>query len=254
MKILSWNVNGVRAAAKKGLVDYLHKEKPDVAGFQELKAFSAQCPELCSPNLGFSEENWHSAEKPGYSGVGLFWKNPEWKLKVGMDTPLIDREGRVQVLDCGETQLVNVYIPNGAASEARHLFKMSFLDEFLKFLQKLDQKKPVILFGDLNIAHREIDIHDPVRLDGTSGFKREEREWMDRLASAGFVDSFREAYPTERDRYSWWSYRAGARQRNKGWRIDYFWVSDRIKSSVRRVEIEKDVLGSDHCPLLLEIS
>lgn len=252
MRILSWNVNGIRACAKKGLFDYLKTLQPDVAGFQELKAKKEQCSELSGELLGYAEA-WHSAEKPGYSGVGLFWKDRDFQLKTGMGLPLVDSEGRVQTLDCGDFQLVNVYIPNGAASEARHLYKMQFLSDFLKFLKKLDKKKPLILFGDLNIAHKSIDIHDPVRLDGTSGFKPEERAWMDELEAAGFVDAFREVYPDDKERYSWWSYRAGARPRNKGWRIDYFWLSERLKSKIKKVEMDKEVLGSDHCPLVLDV-
>jgi len=252
VKILSWNVNGIRACAKKGLMSFLQKHKVDVAGFQELKAFQEQCPELYGKHLGF-QEDWHSAEKPGYSGVGLFWKDKAAKIKQGLGDAAVDREGRVQRLDIGDAVLVNAYVPNGAASDERHNFKMNFLKNFLDWLKKEDKKKPVILFGDINIAHRAIDIHDPVRLDGTSGFRPEEREWMDQLFDAGFVDAFRSVRPDEAERYSWWSYRAGARQRNKGWRIDYFILSRRLEKRIKKIEMMADRLGSDHCPLLLEI-
>ncbi|TVQ79906.1 MAG: exodeoxyribonuclease III [Bradymonadales bacterium] len=253
MKILSWNVNGFRAACKKGLVQTLQDIKPDIAGIQELKAYREQCEDFSAASLDYRED-WHSAERPGYSGVGLFWRGPEsWKATSGMGLSEVDREGRVQILETEDLSLVNVYVPNGAASEERHFFKMEFLDQFLEWLRALDQKKPVVLFGDLNIAHREIDIHDPVRLDGTSGFKPEERDWVTKLLKAGFVDAFREKHPEARDEYSWWSYRAGARQRNKGWRIDYFVVSERIRNRIKRIEMAQQITGSDHCPLILEI-
>lgn len=249
---MSWNVNGVRACLKKGLAELIQKEKPDVFCLQELKAFEEQGREAW-PDFGSYQAHWHAAEKPGYSGVGSFFREKPQSSKEGMGDPLIDREGRVIVSDLGEFFLVNAYFPNGAQSEERHFFKMDFLEKTIPFLKTLEKKKPVILTGDLNIAHKAIDIHDPVRLDGTSGFKPEERDWMDVLVKKGFVDAYRAVYPEKEDQYSWWSYRAGARQRNKGWRIDYFMLSESLADRIQKIEMKPQVLGSDHCPLILEI-
>ncbi len=238
---------------QKGLIGFLRSEAPDVLCLQETKAFRDQCKEMW-PEMIRYESEWHSAEKPGYSGVASFFKKTPLDTKRGLTKNFDDREGRVLLHDFSDFFLINVYVINGAASEARHDFKMKFLADFLNFLKTLDKKKPLIICGDINIAHRAVDIHDPVRLDGASGFKPEERAWMDDLEAAGFRDAFRVLHPEARDTYSWWSYRAGARQRNKGWRIDYFWLSDRISDRVRRLEMQKDVLGSDHCPLILDLA
>lgn len=252
MKIISWNVNGVRACFKKGLADFIKKEKPDVFCLQELKAYKEQCDDFRASLVGFNEE-WSSAEKAGYSGVGTFSKKAFESSQLGMGVKEVDREGRVIVSEYKKFYLVNTYFPNGAASDERHEFKMRFLDKIVPFLKKLEKKKPVVLLGDINIAHKEIDIHDPVRLDGTSGFMPVEREWMDFLESKGFVDAYRLKYPNKEEQFSWWSYRAGARQRNKGWRIDYFLISQSIADKVDKVKMHQSTMGSDHCPLSLEI-
>jgi len=253
MKIISWNVNGIRACVKKALPSFLEKEKPDIFCAQEVKSFKEQCEELW-PGFSGLENDWNPAQRKGYSGVASFFKKSPKSIKEGIGDKKFDVEGRVQVMDLGDFYLINTYFPNGAASEDRHWFKMSFLDTAYEWLQDLDRKKPLILTGDINIAHREIDIHDPVRLDGTSGFKPEEREWMSKLLDAGFVDAYRHLYPEKKERYSWWSYRAGARQRNKGWRIDYFIVSDRLKDQIQEVKMLAQVSGSDHCPVVLELN
>lgn len=252
MKIISWNVNGIRACYKKGLLDYLQTEKADILLVQELKSFAEQCPEMHYKQTGYHDV-WNSAERPGYSGVGSFFRERPKVVTAGMGDESIDKEGRVHLIDLGPVYLINSYFPNGAMSEERHQFKMRYLDLFLEWMKRLDQEKPVVLAGDLNIAHTEIDIHDPVRLDGTSGFKPEERAWMDQLMQAGFIDAFRLFFPDATNRYSWWSYRAGARQRNKGWRIDYFVCSARLDKNLKSFEMPKDVLGSDHCPMVLEL-
>lgn len=251
MKIISWNVNGVRACIKKGMWDYINEQAPDVFCLQELKAFEEQVTELWPEDSGFYEV-WNSAEKPGYSGTGTYSAD-KLKSQMGMGDKAIDKEGRVIQSDLGKAWLVNTYFPNGAASEERHQFKMRFLDKIIPYLKKLEKTKPVILTGDLNIAHTERDIHDPVRLDGTSGFMPEEREWMDKLVSKGFVDAWRDQHPETAEKYSWWSYRAGARQRNKGWRIDYFMLSEKLAKKVKSVEMHQDITGSDHCPLMMDI-
>jgi exodeoxyribonuclease-3 len=251
MKLLSWNVNGIRACEKKGFSSFIAKEQPDVFCLQETKAFKEQCPETIIQDFGGFHQEWHSAKKPGYSGVATFFKSSPLSVTSGCGEVHYDQEGRVIVSDHGKFKLVNLYFPNGAASDDRHFYKMKFLKDILKFFQSLDKEKPLVMTGDFNIAHKEVDIHDPVRLNGTSGFKPEEREWMDQLVAAGFCDAFRILYPEAKDQYSWWSYRQAARQRNKGWRIDYFFVSDRLKSKVKSVKMHQDIPGSDHCPLSL---
>lgn len=251
-KVVSWNVNGIRACVKKGLLDFLKDEKPDVFLAQELKAFQDQCPEMANESSGYLDF-WNSAERPGYSGVGSFFKEKPKSVQAGMGIEMFDREGRIHLTDLGSIYLINSYFPNGAASDERHFFKMRYLDRFLRWIKDLNQVKPVILAGDINIAHREQDIHDPVRLDGTSGFKPEEREWMDSLFSNGFIDAYRILYPDLEDQYSWWSYRAGARPRNKGWRIDYFILSEKLDREIKEVRMLKNIEGSDHCPIVLEL-
>ncbi len=251
-KIISWNVNGIRACAKNGLEDFLQKENPDIFCAQEVKAFEDQCTELWKDPKTY-KKIWHPAERPGYSGVASFFKGQTPKSTVGMGDPTIDREGRILVHDLDSVTLVNTYFPNGGSGEPRHFFKMKFMKKFFKWLKELDKKSPVVLTGDINIAHREIDIHDPVRLVGTSGFKPEERQWMTELFENGFVDAFRYAHGDLKDQYSWWSYRQGARRRNKGWRIDYFIVSKRFVKKIQNIKMFTEVSGSDHCPLSLEI-
>ncbi len=253
MKIISWNVNGIRACSKKGLFDYLRRESPDVTCLQESKAFQEQCEEMAS-DLENYHQIWHSAERPGYSGVvNLHKKKPE-SQNLGMGLSKFDQEGRVLITDHGKFKLLNMYFPNGGSGEERHLFKMDFLKKIFAYFKTLEREKPLVLTGDFNIAHKNIDIHDPVRLDGESGFKPEERAWMDQLVGAGFVDAFRVRYPDAKDRYTWWSYRQGSRRRNKGWRIDYFFVSQSLASSIQEIRLDDQIEGSDHCPLVLTLS
>lgn len=252
LKILSWNVNGIRACSQKGFADFVRKENPQIICLQETKANREQCEEIVGTHSHY-QQSWHSAEKPGYSGVLSWFSTKPNEVIIGCGEKKYDREGRVIVSDHKDFYLVNLYFPNGAASEDRHWFKMGFLKDILKFFKDLDKVKPVIATGDFNIAHKAIDIHDPVRLDGTSGFMPEEREWMDGLVNAGFVDAFRLLHPEAKDQYSWWSYRQLSRERNKGWRIDYFFLSDRLKHKVKSFKMHQNVMGSDHCPLVLEM-
>ncbi len=252
MKILNWNVNGIRSCWSKGFQDVIKKLNPDIICLQETKAYREQCGEI-DQGSSLYEQSWHSAEKAGYSGVLTFSRSKPSEFKVGCGIKKYDREGRVILMDQGPFYLVNLYFPNGAQSDERHFFKMDFLKDILDYFKELDKKKPVIATGDFNIAHKAIDIHDPVRLDGTSGFKPEEREWMDQLVDAGFIDAFRLKYPDVKDQYSWWSYRQAARERNKGWRIDYFIVSNRFASHIESIKMHQDIKGSDHCPLTLVI-
>jgi len=252
MKIISWNVNGIRACSKKGFFDFLERESPDVVCLQETKAHREQCAEIES-DLSIYVNLWHSAERPGYSGVANLHRVSPISHRLGCGIPEFDREGRVLVTEHESFFLMNMYFPNGGSGEERHLFKMDFLEKIVPFFKKLECQKPLILTGDFNIAHREIDIHDPVRLDGESGFKPEERAWMDHFVGQGFVDCFRLKHGEVKDQYSWWSYRQGARNRNKGWRIDYFFVSEALAPSVKRCEMLQKIEGSDHCPLVLEL-
>lgn len=252
MKIISWNVNGIRACAKKGLFEYIGREKPDVVCLQETKATQDQCEEFADA-LEPWHQVWHSAQRPGYSGVANLHRVAPNASRIGCGLEAFDAEGRVLVTEHKDFQLLNMYFPNGGSGEDRHLFKMDFLSKILKFFKKIEKDKPLVLTGDFNIAHKAIDIHDPVRLDGESGFKPEEREWMDRFVDSGFVDCFRAKFPDARYQYSWWSYRQGSRRRNKGWRIDYFFVSKALEPRIKAIRMDQQVEGSDHCPLVLEI-
>lgn len=252
MKIISWNVNGIRACAKKGLFKYIEKESPDIVCLQEAKAAFADCGEIETSILPW-QNYWHSAVRKGYSGVVNLHRQKPQDIIYGIKMPRFDDEGRVLITDQGDFYLFNMYFPNGGSGEERHLFKMDFLEKIVPVFKSYEKKKPLVLTGDFNIAHKEIDIHDPVRLDGTSGFMPEEREWMDRFVSKGFVDAYRAHYPNARDQYSWWSYRQGSRHRNKGWRIDYFFVSESLVPRVKEIRMDQSIEGSDHCPLVLTL-
>lgn len=252
LSILTWNVNGLRAVFKKGFIEILHSKKPDIVCLQEIKCFPDQAKDLIV-DLGSFQMSWHPAKRPGYSGVLTLFRGPVQEIAKGIGQERFDEEGRVLIHDLGFAELLNCYFPNGGASEERHLFKMDFLRDFLNFATTKAKQKPLIITGDINIAHREIDIHDPVRLAGESGFKPEERAWMDEFLSSGFIDAFRDKNPDAKERYTWWSYRAGARQRNKGWRIDYFLLSESLKDRIIDIQHFEDVKGSDHCPLWLEV-
>ncbi|PLX27769.1 exodeoxyribonuclease III [Candidatus Parcubacteria bacterium] len=249
MKLISWNINGIRAVIKKGLLDYLKKEKAEVFCFQEIKiAEVARIKE----GLEFSDwqEFWNSAERPGYSGTLTLVKKG---IKVGYLHKLKwDDEGRIQALEFEKFILVNVYFPNANHELSRLEFKMKFNDKLLAYLKKLEKKKPVIICGDYNVAHEEIDLARPKENVGNPGFTDEERAWMNKFLDKGFTDTFRYKHP-DSIKYSWWSYRAGARARNVGWRIDYFCVSSSIKNKIKKAYIQNDVLGSDHCPVGIEM-
>lgn len=253
MRIVSWNVNGIRACLKKGLLDYIEAYEPDIFCVQETKAHREQV-ELSDQEFGFSVSYWSEAEKKGYSGTANFCLDEPLSASDKIGENRFDTEGRFVITDHKDFLLYNIYFPNGAASEERHFFKMDFLEMLYQHMkQKLAEGREIIVVGDYNIAHKAVDIHDPVRLDGTSGFKPEERDWMDKWFSLGFVDSFRLMYPDAEEAYSWWSYRAGARERNKGWRIDYISVSPGLVDKVKNIEIQSDVMGSDHCPLMIDL-
>lgn len=249
MKLISWNVNGLRACVGKGFLDYFNEQQADIFCLQETKLQEGQI-EL---NLEGYHQYWNYAEKKGYSGTAIFTKEKPISVQYGLGIEEHDKEGRVITLEFEKFYMVTVYTPNSQEKLARLDYRMIWEEEFRKFLLELDSKKPVIVCGDLNVAHNEIDLKNPKTNRKNAGFSDEEREKMTQLLESGFVDSFRYFYPDRTEIYSWWSYRFSARAKNAGWRIDYFLVSDRIKSNMKDAQIHTEVLGSDHCPVLLDI-
>lgn len=255
VRLVSWNVNGIRACAQKGLRDVIQNFDADLFCLQETKAHQEQV-EIASilPEPGRYGQTWASAEKKGYSGTSIFSSNIKYELSSGIGFEAYDREGRGTIAQHKDFSLINLYFPNGAASEDRHYFKMGFLKEILRYFKAQEKNwGPLVICGDYNIAHKEVDIHDPKSNQQSSGFLPEEREWMDDLERAGFVDTFRLLHPDQKDAYSWWSFRQRSRERNKGWRLDYFFVSESLADRVRSAEIHPTILGSDHCPVSLEL-
>lgn len=248
----SWNVNGVRAVAKKGFYEWLDKHKPDIVGIQETKISADQLhPDLSAPPGYVSY--WSHAEKRGYSGVALFVREKPVSISEGINAPKFDREGRTLVADYGDFVLLNIYYPNGKMSEERLQYKLDFYEAFLKYAQKLrKQGKKLIVCGDFNTAHKEIDLDSPKRNVGISGFLPSERAWMDKFVSKGYVDTFRMVDETPK-KYSWWHVMTGARARNVGWRIDYFFITDDLRNNLNHAGIQHEILGSDHCPVTLKL-
>lgn len=250
MKIISWNVNGIRAIEKKGFVDYLEKESPDILCIQETKAQLEQLSERLKNVKGYTIYTC-CAEKKGYSGVMVYTKEKPISIATGFNgEKRFDTEGRTLVLEYSKFILMNIYFPNGKMSEDRLQYKLEFYKEFLNFYKK--QKKPVIVCGDVNTAHNEIDLARPKENVDISGFLRIERDWLDTFEKEGLVDTFRYLHP-QKVQYSWWSVRTGARKRNIGWRIDYFFITKDLLKDLKEAFIQDQIMGSDHCPLGIKI-
>jgi len=249
MKLLSWNINGWRACIQHGLYDFLEEKNPDIMGFQELKYDK-------KPTLPEELESyhlfWNPAEKKGYSGTAILCKNKPLKNKNGLGIKKFDKEGRLQTLEFENFFFVNAYFPNSQRELIRLDFKLEFNDAILKHIKKLEQSKPVILCGDFNVAHQEIDIKNPKSNEKNAGFTKEERNWMTSLLNENFIDIFRTLHPQE-EKYTWWTYRFNARKRNIGWRIDYFVISQEFKQKVKDAFIMGNVFGSDHAPIGMEV-
>ena len=254
MKIATYNVNGIRAAIKKGLVEWIKEENPDVLCIQEVKATSDQVPEEIFSDLGY-HAYWNSAVKKGYSGVLTLSKMEAEKIEPGISKEVYDVEGRVLRTDYGDWTLLNCYFPSGSSGDARHELKMEFLSDFGKWTKKLLKKrKQVVIVGDYNVVRLDIDIHNPQRKDFPSGFKPEERQWMKDWFEGDFKDAYRVLYPEQEDEFSWWSYRAGSRAKNKGWRIDYISVTNNLSDKITAVRHAKEVVQSDHVPVVMDIN
>lgn len=249
MKLISWNVNGLRAAVGKGFLEYFQETNADIFSVQETKLQEGQ---IDLQTEGY-EQYWNYAEKKGYSGVAVFTKQKPLSVKYGIGIAEHDKEGRVITLEFENFYHVTVYTPNSQQENARLQYRMEWEDAFRNYLIQLDQKKPVILCGDLNVAHEEIDLKNPATNHKNAGFTDEERGKFTQLLQAGFTDSFRYFYPEVTGAYSWWSYRFNARKNNAGWRIDYFVVSKRIAQHMQDAKIHSSIMGSDHCPVELEI-
>lgn len=250
--IISYNVNGIRSASNKGLVQWLDSQNADIVCFQELKANVEDVPAELSGDDRY-HRFWNAAEKKGYSGVGVLSKRAPLHVENGCGLEQYDREGRMIRLDFPEFSLLNVYLPSGSSGDDRQAFKEVFMDDFYNYIEGLLQQFPkLVICGDLNICHKEIDIHNPVSNKNSSGFLPHERAWLSKFMELGFVDSFRTKHP-EPDRYSWWSFRAGSRQRNKGWRIDYHLVSNALAENIVDADIHDAAVHSDHAPISLNL-
>lgn len=249
MKLISWNVNGIRACVKKGFLEFFEEINADIFCLQETKLQEGQI----DLDLEGYYQYWNYADKKGYSGTAVFTKVKPVSVQYGIDIEEHDKEGRVITLEYEDFYLVNVYTPNSQRELARLDYRMKWEENFLDYLKELERKKPLILCGDLNVAHKEIDLKNPSTNRKNAGFTDEEREKMTILIESGFVDSFRHFYPDKEDAYTWWSYMRQARDRNVGWRIDYFMVSKALLGRIKSVGIHPDILGSDHCPVELII-
>ena len=249
MKLISWNVNGLRACLGKGFSDYFAQQDADFFCLQETKMQPGQA-QIPAPDY---VEFFNSAEKKGYSGTAILAKRQPLSVKLGMDSELHDHEGRLITLEYDRFFLVTVYTPNSQRGLTRLMYRMCWEEDFRLYLKKLDAQKPVIVCGDMNVAHQEIDLKNPKTNVNNAGFTPQERGAMTKLLDSGFVDTFRTLHPDLEGAYSWWSYRFNARKNNAGWRIDYFLVSEALRASVEDAAIHNEVFGSDHCPVSLDL-
>lgn len=250
MKLISWNVNGIRACVTKGFMDYFNEADADIFCIQESKVSAGQI-ELDMPGY---EQYWNYAEKKGYSGTAVFTKQKPLNVTYGMGKEEHDHEGRIITLEFENFFMITVYTPNSKQDLSRLDYRMVWEDDFKAYLKKLEEKKPVIVCGDMNVAHKEIDLKNPKTNHKNAGFTDEEREKFTVLTESGFTDTFRHFYPDMTDIYSWWSYRFSARTKNAGWRIDYFIASKSLDDKLQDAKIHTDILGSDHCPVELDIN
>jgi len=250
MKCISWNVNGLRAVMKKNFMEFFREADADIFCLQETKLQEGQI-ELDLPGY---RQYWNYAERKGYSGTAVFTKREPLDVSLGIGIPEHDQEGRVITLEYPEFYFITVYTPNSQDGLKRLSYRMQWEDDFLSYIKKLDQKKPVIWCGDLNVAHQEIDLKNPKTNHLNAGFTDEERAKMTAVLDSGYVDTFRHFHPEDTGVYSWWSYRFHAREKNAGWRIDYFIVSDRLKDRLKDAKILTEVYGSDHCPVELDLT
>ena len=253
MKIISYNVNGIRAAMNKGFIDWLVSENPDIIGLQEVKADLSQINPAIFEDLGY-EIYWYPAVKKGYSGVAILTKIKPKSIKYGMGFSKYDDEGRMLQANFEDFSFISAYFPSGTTGDVRQGFKYEFLDDISGYMQNLRKENPkLILSGDYNICHKAVDIHNPVSNKKSSGFLPEERAWMDKFTESGFIDSFRYFNP-DPHHYTWWSYRAGSRSKNLGWRIDYHMVTNELQDKLKSSVILPDAIHSDHCPIVLELN
>ncbi len=252
IKLATWNVNGIRASYEKGLKEFIAKLQPDILCLQETKAHKEQVNSEMQ-SLGYDFHHWSSAERKGYSGVATFSKETPKKICTTLDNPVYEKEGRIVWTQHENFDLYNIYFPNGGSGEDRHHFKQKFLKELLSHLKfEIRKGRQIVVVGDYNVAHQEIDVHDPVRLSKESGFLPEEREWFNQFFKAGFIDCYRYLHGDKKDIYSWWSYRELARSRNRGWRIDYICMTSGLTDNLKFCDILMSQLGSDHCPVIAE--
>jgi exodeoxyribonuclease-3 len=251
IQFISWNVNGLRAAHRKGFLDWLRAADPDILCVQETKAHPDQLDQALRCPAGY-HTFWAAAEKKGYSGVGLYSKIKPQEVRIGLDIPEFDREGRTIVADYGDFVFIGAYFPNGSRDHSRVPFKMAYKAAFLEYCHRLQVAgKSVIFCGDVNTAHREIDLARPKQNQKTTGFLPQERAWLEEVVAQGYIDTFRYFFPNQTGAYSWWSYIGRARERNVGWRLDYFFVSPDLQDKIQEAAIHADVHGSDHCPVSL---
>ncbi len=252
MKIYSWNVNGIRAAAKKGFLDWMEEEQPDIIGLQEIRIQDHQLKDELR-NINGYHSYFNFAERKGYSGVALYTKVEPIAVWYGMGIKKFDNEGRILAAEYPEFVLLNIYFPNGKRSKARLDYKLDFYDQILDYCEELrNDNKEIVIFGDYNTAHHEIDLKNPDANKNTSGFLPIERDWLDKLEEHGYIDTYRYFFP-QKETYSWWSYRTRARERDAGWRIDYHFISEGLENKLKGADILTDVMGSDHCPVTVEL-